>query len=253
MVDGTNFHVGHRERMINKFLSNPDSVLEHELLEILLYDSIKRKDTNPLAHKLINTFGSIKGVFNASISELMSVDGVGIVTAKNLSLYGKIFNKISSEPNTKKQKMQFSFEKNKEEILELFNGVFVETAFFIMLDKFCNPIIKMDFSNFDKKEVSANLKDVANSIAINKPTYLIMCHNHPMGILEPSNSDDVTTAKIHLLCLSHGVTLLDHVIVCDKQAFSYHASGRLQKIKEEYSIDSSINNIDFKGVDKWIK
>ena len=91
-----NLHSGHRERLRDKFKNGKESFKEHELLELLLSYSIPRKDTNALAHSLINEFGSLKNVLNADAELLSSVKGVGDNSACFLSLVGyltKILNK----------------------------------------------------------------------------------------------------------------------------------------------------------------
>ena len=73
----SNLHEGHRSRMIKRLLNDADNLSDHELLEVLLYPVIPRKDVNPLAHKLILVFGSLKNVFYADEKQLLSVTGVG--------------------------------------------------------------------------------------------------------------------------------------------------------------------------------
>ena len=82
-----NPHAGHRKRMREKFLQEMslDSYPDHNILEMLLFHSIPRADTNELAHNLINTFGSLNGVFDAPYGALLNVDGVGEQTAVLLS------------------------------------------------------------------------------------------------------------------------------------------------------------------------
>ena len=64
-------HDGHRDRMRDKLIKNGEEVLhDHEILEMLLYHSVPRKDTNELAHRLIEHFGSLSGVFSASVDAL---------------------------------------------------------------------------------------------------------------------------------------------------------------------------------------
>ena len=83
-------HAGHRERIINKFLGYPDSFSDHELLEIFLFPVLPRKDTNALAHSLLNAFGSISKIFSADAASLTSVRGVGEKIAAYIVLTGKI-------------------------------------------------------------------------------------------------------------------------------------------------------------------
>ncbi len=81
-------HEGHRRRMYEK-LKSGDSLYEHELLEILLFNAFQRKNTNPIAHALLDAFGSIAGVFNAEVEQLCAVEGVGESVALYLKCIGE--------------------------------------------------------------------------------------------------------------------------------------------------------------------
>ena len=85
-----NCHSGHRERMAEKFIIAPNAMLDHEVLEMLLFYVIPRKDTNKLAHRLIRVFGSLQNVLDRTPKELMMVDGVGKRTAVFLSLINTV-------------------------------------------------------------------------------------------------------------------------------------------------------------------
>lgn len=89
---GDNVHDGHRQRFKEQFLqSGLDGFNSHQLLEMLLYYSIPRKDTNPLAHRLMDTFGSLSGVLEAEYEEVCRVEGVTPHTAMLLCFCGKLF------------------------------------------------------------------------------------------------------------------------------------------------------------------
>ena len=70
-------HDGHRQRLRNRFLASPESFEDHELLELILFYSIPRKNTNEIAHRLLARFGSVKGVLNASVDALTEIDDIG--------------------------------------------------------------------------------------------------------------------------------------------------------------------------------
>ena len=113
-----NVHSGHRERIIGKFLDNPNAFLDHELLEILLFYALPRKDTNALAHRIIRRFGSLDKVFNSSKDELKSVEGVGDKIANLIILVGQVHKNLQNSKDVKKR--LDTFEKVKNEIKEFF-------------------------------------------------------------------------------------------------------------------------------------
>ena len=78
-------HDGHRKRLKNRFLNSPESFEDHELLELILFYAIPRKNTNETAHKLLNRFGSVKGILDASTEALCEIDDIG----PNSALYIK--------------------------------------------------------------------------------------------------------------------------------------------------------------------
>ena len=98
---GNNVHSGHRQRLKDRFLQNgADGFEKHQLLELLLFYGIPQKDTNPIAHELINRFGSIRGVFEASIEALCEVDGISAHTATLIKLIPAIWKTASGKPTT---------------------------------------------------------------------------------------------------------------------------------------------------------
>lgn len=95
-----NLHSGHRERLRSQYIKNGFFGLHsHQLLELLLYLPIKRKDTNPIAHDLINTFGSLPKVFDADPHELEKVEGVGSSTAVYLKALLAIYSEYGADPD----------------------------------------------------------------------------------------------------------------------------------------------------------
>ena len=240
MKENDILHRGHRERMVQKILASPNGLLDHELLEVLLYGSLPRVDTNAIAHKLIQMFGSIEGVFSASLDQLRSVKGIGDKTATNIFVVGVIAKKINLS-NSKKVKN--SLEANKKDLINYFKNETVERSIVILLDEKFVKLTTLIYGGTNKNTASLSVAEIVNAIALHKPRYAILAHNHLSGVLTPSAQDDFTTKKINLVCDLNGVNFVDHVIVCKDKFFSYRNEGRLDYIKEHASLENVIDKL----------
>lgn len=241
MEQKENIHAGHRERMCKKLSENPDSLLDHELLETLLFYSIPRIDTNPLAHKIIRSFGSLEKVFEASKSELMTVDGVGEKTANLILATGRLCKHV--ENNRAGKVCLWNFAAVKEKVTQDFFEEKKEKIVLYLLNDRQILINKLEFTDNKNFEVATNVTEASKAIAIHKPASLIIAHNHTSGNEAPSMDDDVSTKKINLLCELHGVELTDHVICAGDKFFSYRLSGRIDYIKHNSNINELLNGI----------
>ena len=241
MKNDDNLHSGHRERMLDKLLKSPESFSDYELIEVLLYSVIPRKNTNDVAHRLFNVFGSVEKIFDASAKELMSVDGIGKKVAAQIITFGQIVKRIDLK-NTPEYKCD-CFATIKKEFIEYFFGLNFEKLIVALFDSSKKFITKVVFSEGQHANVSVDMTEVAKAFAVNKPAFAIIAHNHPSGNIEPSKEDDFTTKKINVLCDMHGVVLLDHVIVSGNQAFSYNNSNKLEDIKRTAQLNAVLENI----------
>lgn len=229
MATKENVHEGHRKRLREKFAIGKEAFKEHELLELLLGYSIARKDTNGLAHSLINEFGSLKGVLSAPTELLMQVEGVGETTATLLSLVGHL-STVEDKKNERNIKLN-NIEAVRKFAVDLFKGLDHEVFYMIYLDsqKKILGSTMLDDGNLEK--VSLDFNRFTNSILFYKPKSAIILHNHFAKYPYPSDEDDLATAKICAFLSFHKVSLFDHVIVSGEEIFSYFYDNRLQNIK----------------------
>ncbi|MBQ8426692.1 MAG: hypothetical protein IJX16_02900 [Clostridia bacterium] len=241
MSDKENIHSGHRERMMQKLVNDGDNLLEHELLEILLFAMLPRVNTNPIAHRLIKTFGSVNGVLNASVSELSAVNGIGVKTAKQIRVIGLLFSKANAEKITSPALK--NFEMVKKEAIRLFKGEKEERFCLLLLNSVYKRVAVIDFYDEKAFSVSAEVPDIAKAFALYKPKHAIIAHNHPSGLAEPSERDDLATKKINLLCMAHSVSLTDHVIYANDEVYSYAQSGKLDEIKKKADLNELLKNL----------
>ena len=126
-------HEGHRERLISKLIGGNTLLSDHEILEILLFYTIPRKNVNDLAHRLINSFGSLQGCFSADYHSLLSIEGVGHKTATFIVTLGEIQARV--EKNNNELPTIFSFDSCKQMLINSFRGATEEKFAALFLDK----------------------------------------------------------------------------------------------------------------------
>lgn len=221
----SNLHTGHRKRLKEKFLSNgfSDTTPPHEVLELLLCFSIPRKDTNPLAHELIERFGSIAGVLDAGEEELMEFSGITENTICLLKLILPIAKMYLNDRNSAENCVN-----NRVEAIELlkrqFLGVTKETVFMLCLDNKGRILGCPKLSEGNELSVSVSARIVIEQVIKTKATTVMIAHNHPKGFAFPSPGDIRVTSEI-VAALSHiNVRLLDHIIVADDDCVSMASS-----------------------------
>ena len=218
-------HDGHRKRLKARFIkSGLDDFEPHNILELLLFYSIPRKDTNPIAHKLISRFGSLSGVFDAKPEELMKVDGITENTAVLISMVPQMARKYLEDKADALNAIG-GFKDIGMYLMPKFIGRTVETIMLASLDNknkiiSCNIIAEgeSDHATLSKRKVMEEAMRVG-------ATRVILAHNHPRGFAMPSSEDIYLTKEIYALLSSVGIELVDHVIFAEDDFVSLAASG----------------------------
>ncbi len=210
-------HIGHRKRLDEKSkLLGFEFLEEHEQLEKLLFNVIPQGNTNPLAHQLLDRFGSLYGVLTAVPEELMKVPGVGHRVSQYLHdlfpLLGCVNRCMLQEsekqyPSLKTPESQGLFAKS------LFYGKLTECCYMISLNK------KLQAYRFDKvsegsiDETPFYLQEIIKLALRTNADSVLMTHNHPSGSLLPSQADLTATRELARGLDAVGIRLLDHIIV----------------------------------------
>ncbi len=228
-------HQGHRSRMLEKVLKSKAELPEHELLEVMLYSVISRRNTNDIAHALIKTFGSLRGVFNAEPEKLKAVKGVGDKVVAHIAVLAKIFNAVAETSSDKTYIKTFA--EIKDVVMRFFSGETEEKFLVIFLGKQYQVISKAEFTDIKDVRVEIDVPELVRLIGIFSPRYIILAHNHPSGRILPSEQDDITTRKINMICDMHSTSLVDHVIVGGGQVYSYYQERRLDDIKKTADVN----------------
>jgi DNA repair protein RadC len=223
-------HSGHRERVKNQFLkSGLDSFQSHSVLELLLYYAIPLKDTNPIAHRLIQKFGSLSGTFDAPFEELLEVDGIGKSAATLIKLIPQLCRRYEEDLDRDKTVI-YSYEEAGKQLIHKFIGRQNEVVILMLLDSqtrilYCDVV--------DEGSVnSANIyikKIVRLSVQYNA-SYAILSHNHPSGNCLPSKQDLSTTRWVYEALDTVEVRLIDHIIVSGNDYLSIAKSKLMPEL-----------------------
>lgn len=222
-----NVHEGHRQRLKRRFIEEGlDGFEDHQVLELLLFFSIPRKDTNEIAHKLISTFGSISNVFESHPKELQKVGGVGENSAILISLISQIARRYLADKAKKTFQLR-NVEVAAEYIKSLFVGRKNEVFYVICLDTQLNVIHSAALFEGTVKEAVVYPRKVVECVLRYNASSVILAHNHPGGSIKPSMDDIKTTQKIVNALSTIGVSVNDHFIVTGDKYFSFAQNGML--------------------------
>lgn len=205
-------HLGHRDRLRQRFKSAPDALADYELLELLLFRVIPRADTKPVAKALLNRFGSLAEVLGASENLLSELPGVGPSVALDLKIIEAIA-KRSALSKVMKREVLSSWSKviayctaaMAYESREQFRVLFLDKKNHLIADE-VQQTGTVDHTPVYPREVVRRALELS-------ATAIILVHNHPSGDPTPSRADIDMTHMLIQAAKVLGITVLDHVII----------------------------------------
>ena len=220
-----NTHNGHRERLREQFIKNDlDGFEPHIALELLLCYSIPRTDTNPIAHRLINQFGSLSGVLEAPYQELLKVPGVGEKSATLLKLIPSITRKYLSDKYEVGVVLNTT-QKIGEYLLPRFIGAKTEMLYLVCMDRKRKVLHSEKLMTGAIDSVHLDIRKLVEVIMRVSATAVVLAHNHPQGFAIPSDEDRQVTAVVASALSPLSVELVDHIIVAMDDFVSLRESG----------------------------
>ncbi len=217
-----NLNKGHRQRVKERYLNegNMDSFQDYEVLEMMLFYAYPMKDTKPIAKKLINIFGSLHNVLNAEPAQLMEEAGL----TQNVAIYISMFPNVMRQYTKSFYKKGIVIEKVYEAI-DLFSGLLKAQAnetFYMVSLNVARKVIAIDrIGDGSAEEVNLCIELILKKALLNNASFVIIGHNHPSGICEPSENDYAMTGEIKRGLESLGIKMIDHIIVCGNKNFSF--------------------------------
>lgn len=221
-------HKNHRNRMKELFTEHGfDAFTEIQKLEFLLYFAIPQKDTNPLAHKLLDEFGSLNNVLCADYNHLIKVDGIGSHAATLI----KMVRAVCLEQELVQDRIKLiNSELARKYCYKLLNKANVEEFYLICLDN-SNRIIKtIRLGRGSVNKVHIEIRKITDAFFKHNAAKIIVAHNHPSGNLEFSMEDVHFTHSILCSCILNDVELTDHILVTNENAISMFDSRHIEAL-----------------------
>ena len=215
-----NLHEGHRERVKARFLELGAAGFDrHQLVELLLFFGIPRRDTNELAHRLVNTYGTLSALFSASYEELIAIEGMTANAATLIRLCGGLTEECQREQFAADRVLN-STEKIANFLLPRFVGAQTERVMLVCLDNTGRVLGDGVLSEGTVAASEINVRQALQLALRCNATLAVMAHNHPGGTAAPSREDlDATAAMAKALAVAD-VKLVDHLIIAGNSYLS---------------------------------
>jgi DNA repair protein RadC len=245
--DSKKLVLGHRKRVFSKFKKINGSLLDYELMEMLLFYSIPRKDTKPIAKSLLDEFGSINASIGANEYQLLNIANIGESTVIFFKLLKEIYVKMLEKSLDMDKNNQGEYNSaisnangcgcsnfyyyNKKELMEyckLMIGSSNLEQFLILFFNNSGKFITGEVLNTGSiTEVNIYGGSLIAKAVQNSCNNIIVVHNHPSGNVNPSQKDIKLTAMLKNILSNVEMTLLDHLIVSKNKVFSFRKSGSM--------------------------
>ncbi len=218
-------HDGHRQRLKDRFRQEGlDNFSEIQVLELLLFYCIPRQDTNPIAHNLLDHFGSLSQVLESTPEELEKIPGIGKNTATFLSLTTAVGRYYLVNRSMNHEILSTS-DKCGEYLVPYFFGRRNETVFMLCLDAKCKVLCCKEIGEGSVNSAGVPIRKIVEvALGVNAST-VILAHNHPSGLAIPSGEDVQATLRVATALNTVEIVLADHIIVADDDFVSLAQSG----------------------------
>lgn len=227
MVDQLGVHQGHRQRLKQRFLNEGlESFADHQVLEMVLFFSVARRDTNRTAHLLLEQFGSLSGVLEADAGDLAKVPGVGEHSALLLALLPQLTRRYLQDRWGDRPVLD-STTRAGNYVVDLMSGRTYEVFYVICLDSQCGVIIAVPAFQGTINQAPVYPRVVVETALRHKAHSVILAHNHPGGSANPSQQDVEVTKSLRRALSGVQIDVHDHVIAAGTRFFSFAEKGIL--------------------------
>lgn len=217
-------HDGHRNRMRARFwASGLDGFHPHEVLEMILFYAIPRRNTSEIAHRLMNHFGSLSAVLDAPIQELVRVEGVTRNAATLITMLPHVFREYNNEKFPKKPQLLTTLEGLKNVIMPMLGHLPNEAVALLCMDGKFKLLDSCIIAHGSVNAADINIRLIMQRALLFNASVVVLAHNHPSGLADPSPADISTTLQIYRALSLAEIHLWDHIIVDDNDVTSMRA------------------------------
>jgi len=221
-------HSGHRGRLRDKYIEHGiDALAEHEVLEMLLFNAIPQRNTNNIAKNLIDRFGSLSAVFDASM-DMLTDAGLTRNQAAFIKLIPDVTRLYMVDRYSDRQNPVLDLDRLGFYIINKFIGKeHEENALLLLYDSKGKEIICDFFAQGTAGQLEISIRHVVHMALRYNAASAVIAHNHPSGMATPSQEDLKATRRLKEALALVGVELLDHYIVADRDGCSMTLTGLL--------------------------
>lgn len=228
-MEEKSIHEGHRKRVREAFLKRDiESMADHEILELILFYAYSRRDTNEIAHRLINAFGNLEAVMNASYDELLKVKDVGENAASLIILFSRFSNHYMIKANELKKEM------SEEKLMNFLKARFYNEKNEIIVVVLCDGrgqhINTVSLERGTSGETYFRPREIVEAAIRCNASKVILAHNHPRGFAVPSQADIKATVDIKDLLEQLDIEFVDHIIAAENDCFSMRKHKKYSEI-----------------------
>ena len=218
-------HDGHRKRLKERFQNEGlDNFTEVQVLELLLFYCIPRQDTNPIAHALLERFGTLSQVLDAPASELQKVPGMGEASATYLTMFSALWRYYQVN-RAQSVNILTTINACGDYLLPQFSGRRNEVVILLCLDAKGKVLSCKEVGEGSVNSAAVPIRRIVEMALADNATAVVLAHNHPSGLAIPSGEDQLTTRRLAMSLSTVDIELIDHLVIADGEYVSLRQSG----------------------------
>ncbi|UCM85282.1 MAG: DNA repair protein RadC [Rickettsia endosymbiont of Culicoides impunctatus] len=223
MKDDTPHYIGHRQRLRQRIVMSAENLADYELLEMILFSVIPRKDVKPLAKELLTRFGSLADLINTDKEKLLNIKGTNDNLYINFVTMRELTNRILKQ-KVMNHNVISSWSILIDYLKATMGNMKTEQFRILFLNKKNILIADEVLSQGTIDQATIYPREIIKRALFNEAGAIILVHNHPSGVSKPSNTDIKLTHKIVETCANVNISVHDHVIIAANEYFSFKSN-----------------------------